>query len=254
MVLSKSRGVVAKGDGLTRRERSKGLTAAPGKGKGKGPIKEVKKQNRAKQKNGSRKRKANGREGQAPARKQEGSEIDQSKDSTKSQKRNARRKLAKKREGKTGMQTLPDTSKQELEQKGKRGKTKKRNLKASEIKDARCKNGHIMQKRETNPKAYLHRACCDVCGLANLAKKETFFFHCSFCRWDLCAGCVMKQKQGKPKDDKENKEDKQRQQATKDPDKVIAERQLLIPTEEAAVNRAPTKITLISTWAEGVPL
>merc|ERR1711879_1007131 len=55
-----------------------------------------------------------------------------------------------------------------------------------------CRRGHTMGKRSTNPRGYSNKACCDVCGKADLPKRCDEFFHCSFCRFDLGPKCAAK--------------------------------------------------------------
>ncbi|CAE8707543.1 unnamed protein product, partial [Polarella glacialis] len=52
-----------------------------------------------------------------------------------------------------------------------------------------CRNGHTMGHRTTNPVGYQNEACCDVCGLEKIVKKKAYFYHCSFCRFDICPHC-----------------------------------------------------------------
>merc|ERR1712083_265614 len=54
-----------------------------------------------------------------------------------------------------------------------------------------CRAGHTMILRSVNPRGYTNPACCDVCGLENLVKKRPHYFHCSFCRFDLCPHCSV---------------------------------------------------------------
>merc|ERR1711924_48072 len=37
-----------------------------------------------------------------------------------------------------------------------------------------CRNKHKMEKRETNPRGYKNKACCDACGKENLPMKLPF--------------------------------------------------------------------------------
>jgi hypothetical protein len=135
-----------------------------------------------------------------------------------------------------------------------------------------------MEKRETNPKKYTNKACCDVCGLENLPKKELFFWHCSFCRWDMCDKCATK-RGDKSAEGRENAGDKRRgsaDDAAEAPaaknlaaERLLAKRaaaeeeqgftrarrEIWLPTDTTAVNRAPTDATaVVSDWVEGVPI
>merc|ERR1712217_297161 len=68
-----------------------------------------------------------------------------------------------------------------------------------------CRSRHKMDKRTTNPRRYTNQACCDVCGAEKLAKKQPFFFHCSFCRWDICPKCAAKPQGGEGREDNPRK-------------------------------------------------
>ncbi|CAL1157349.1 unnamed protein product [Cladocopium goreaui] len=129
----------------------------------------------------------------------------------------------------------------------------------------RCKKGHSMGHRSDNPSTYKNQACCDACGKENLPKlcskgKLSHFFHCSFCRFDMCPNCAENPLSAKGKDGKEakvsKKKDKKKDKKVPEPVDIIprARRELWIPTEAQAVNRAPIKTAVLSDWVEGKPV
>merc|ERR1712194_812704 len=79
------------------------------------------------------------------------------------------------------------------------------NAQAKEVKHAKCKRGHTMAMRTDNPKGYLNDACCDVCALPNLVKKCDFYFHCAFCKWDVCPNCIIKYEEDRNEPKKKKK-------------------------------------------------
>jgi len=154
------------------------------------------------------------------------------------------------------------------------------------VKAPLCKKYHKMQLRTTNPTVYTKKACCDVCGLMNLAVKRKEFFHCSFCHFDLCPKCagewdpkaVRKEERmatmaaltaaaekAKKKAEKKAEQGFDNEQSSEEaedfkPEPVevreAAKRlKVWIPTEEVSTNRAPlTAAAPVTTWVEGVPL
>eukprot|EP00929_Paragymnodinium_shiwhaense_P053078 TRINITY_DN26573_c0_g1_i1.p1 TRINITY_DN26573_c0_g1~~TRINITY_DN26573_c0_g1_i1.p1 ORF type:complete len:483 (+),score=76.61 TRINITY_DN26573_c0_g1_i1:56-1504(+) len=53
-----------------------------------------------------------------------------------------------------------------------------------------CPAGHVMVATSENPANYKNMACCDVCGLPNLAAVLEQFFHCDSCKFDECPECL----------------------------------------------------------------
>merc|ERR1740139_180122 len=111
-----------------------------------------------------------------------------------------------------------------------------------------------------NPAGYFKPACCDKCGLANMSKKCLFFFHCSFCKWDICPDCILKWRQEKTrppkfirerlKEEAEGGVGKLAKKAKKKADVRLGQeidnadfskerREIWLPTEGEAFNRAP---------------
>lgn len=120
-----------------------------------------------------------------------------------------------------------------------------------------CKSGHSMEKRSENPKTYFHRACCDVCGLENLLKKRKYFFHCSFCHFDLCPKCggeFKPEERSKRKRDPRSKAAKEPPQKNAKQDRSEEKLSCVEVTEETALSRAPLVSTPVSSWIEGVPV
>eukprot|EP00439_Symbiodinium_sp_Y106_P061711 s658_g9.t1 len=135
---------------------------------------------------------------------------------------------------------------------------------APEAEPPRCKKGHTMGQRTDNPPAYKNEACCDVCGREHLAKlctkqKLMHYFHCSFCRFDICPNCA---KTWSPEEERRKARDSKRgkvQAAPKaapvqSPPGTKARRQIWIPSEADAVSRAPLQSDLVSEWLEGQPV
>mmetsp|Transcript_95073 Transcript_95073/g.268654 ORF Transcript_95073/g.268654 Transcript_95073/m.268654 type:complete len:222 (+) Transcript_95073:165-830(+) len=127
----------------------------------------------------------------------------------------------------------------------------------------KCRYGHVLAKRSDNPKIYKNQACCDVCGLQKLPQRCEFFFHCSFCRWDICPTCGKKRLDGKRKrgrggDDDGTPKSELRARETKEqeePQYTRARRDIWLPTEETAVNREPLAAPpAVLEWREGVPV
>eukprot|EP00928_Gymnodinium_smaydae_P079963 TRINITY_DN63789_c0_g1_i1.p1 TRINITY_DN63789_c0_g1~~TRINITY_DN63789_c0_g1_i1.p1 ORF type:complete len:279 (-),score=68.55 TRINITY_DN63789_c0_g1_i1:38-844(-) len=140
-------------------------------------------------------------------------------------------------------------------------------------KPVKCRRGHEMERFTANPKGYAKEACCDECGLASLAKKKRFFFHCRLCRWDLCPKCADDQLAApklKAKPEAETPpgsprlgaadaagakgQKKKKQSAPQRPPEVTRARLLLqasLPTESTAAARAPEKAAVVSEWVEG---
>mmetsp|Transcript_9001 Transcript_9001/g.14762 ORF Transcript_9001/g.14762 Transcript_9001/m.14762 type:complete len:247 (+) Transcript_9001:98-838(+) len=137
----------------------------------------------------------------------------------------------------------------------------------------KCLKHHAMIKRTTNPRGYSKKACCDVCGLENLPKKRPHFFHCSFCRFDLCPKCSVefepetrsatrKRKRGAEEAEKgpgtpaaaSKKRPPQQLARSEEPGWNRARREIWLPTDSTAVNRAPLDAKVVSDWLEGVPL
>eukprot|EP00435_Cladocopium_sp_Y103_P045389 s128_g13.t1 len=158
------------------------------------------------------------------------------------------------------------TKKKRVRLRNRSGKTED---KVSEPQPPKCKKGHSMGHRSDNPSTYKNQACCDVCGKENLPKlcskgKLSHFFHCSFCRFDMCPNCSESQLSGvKGKDGKEakvsKKKDKKKDKKVPEPVDIIprARRELWIPTEAEAVNRAPIndiKTAVLYDWVEGKPV
>lgn len=127
-----------------------------------------------------------------------------------------------------------------------------------------CKNKHAMEKRSTNPVGYANQAACDVCGLENMPKKRKFFFHCSFCKWDICPQCsedrLSPQESRKREGSALPSSGVRKKRALSQP--VVgdgsgftrARREIWLPTDSSAVNRAPANIEVVNSWAEGVPV
>jgi len=141
-------------------------------------------------------------------------------------------------------------------------KKKKKLLGKDEVK---CKNGHKMEKRTENPKRYTNEACCDVCGVENMPKKRPYFFHCSFCKFDICPQCgeqgLTKPPKKKRKIEVKSKKPMTAEEALKKGVLPRARRETWIPTDAEAVGRAPLSAgkkkvaaAIVSDWVEGVPL
>lgn len=152
---------------------------------------------------------------------------------------------------------------------------KKKKLKASEVTDAMCKKGHTMHKRTMNPAGYMKPTSCDKCGLANLSKKCQYFYHCSFCKWDICPDCILAWRQRttrapkfireKLKEEREGGDGKIAAKIKKKDDERLGKeidarefskdrRQIWLPTDATSVSRAPLEQIVVSDWVEGVPL
>eukprot|EP00444_Apocalathium_aciculiferum_P030672 CAMPEP_0183432320 /NCGR_PEP_ID=MMETSP0370-20130417/56934_1 /TAXON_ID=268820 /ORGANISM="Peridinium aciculiferum, Strain PAER-2" /LENGTH=222 /DNA_ID=CAMNT_0025618251 /DNA_START=37 /DNA_END=705 /DNA_ORIENTATION=- len=145
---------------------------------------------------------------------------------------------------------------------------------SSVAREVKCGRGHCMGQRSDNPRGYQNPACCDVCGVANLVKKRPHFFHCSFCRFDICPQCAVtwepdghgssrKPKQGAPPESTTANADLPKRRAGKggksarreeEPKFSKARREIWLPTDATAVNRAPVQTSVVSDWVEGVPL
>ncbi|CAE7664636.1 unnamed protein product, partial [Symbiodinium microadriaticum] len=127
---------------------------------------------------------------------------------------------------------------------------------APEAEPPRCKKGHTMGQRTDNPPAYKNEACCDVCGREHLAKlcikqKLTHYFHCSFCRFDICPNCAKtwspEEERRKARDIKWGKVQAAPKAApVQSPPGTKARRQIWIPSEADAVSRAPLRSDLVS--------
>lgn len=133
-----------------------------------------------------------------------------------------------------------------------------------------CKNGHAMEKRTTNPVGYANQAACDVCGLEHLPKKKKFFFHCSFCKWDICPKCseerltspkciAIPTREREDEDDMRLSSKKQKKRAQQMPlgdasGFTKARREIWLPTDSSAVNRAPVEAEIVNSWVEGMPV
>lgn len=119
-----------------------------------------------------------------------------------------------------------------------------------------CKKRHVMEKRSVNPAGYQNAAACDICGLENIAKKKNHFFHCSFCRFDICPKCAEEKMAPKKARKRENDSvpEKQNAPAVERSDFTRARREIWLPTDTTAVNRAPADVTIVSTWVEGMPV
>jgi len=151
----------------------------------------------------------------------------------------------------------------------------RKKVKASAVADAQCRKGHNMLKRTENPAGYSKPACCDKCGMANLCKKVTYFYHCSFCKWDVCPNCILSYRlEGKRapkhireriKEEKEGGNGKIAARAKKKDDQRLGleienaqftkeRREIWLPTDANAVSRAPTNNEVISDWVEGMPV
>lgn len=131
---------------------------------------------------------------------------------------------------------------------------------------------HKMAKRTTNPRGYSKKAVCDVCALENLPKKRPFFFHCSFCRFDLCPKCAKEFEPETRQASKKRKRNEDRAESGAAPKAVAgkkalkhlgrpeepgwnrARREIWLPTDATAVNRAPLSPVIVNDWVEGVPL
>eukprot|EP00913_Durusdinium_trenchii_P016982 g15967.t1 len=124
-----------------------------------------------------------------------------------------------------------------------------------------------MGHRSDNPATYKNLACCDVCGKENLPKlcskgKLSHFFHCSFCRFDMCPVCAVKGPHAARLEEKDKQNEKEQTSKKKvkkvpelDPNFIPrARREMWIPTEAEAVNRAPLQGTVLSAWVEGCPV
>eukprot|EP00931_Biecheleriopsis_adriatica_P087723 TRINITY_DN62154_c0_g1_i1.p1 TRINITY_DN62154_c0_g1~~TRINITY_DN62154_c0_g1_i1.p1 ORF type:complete len:334 (+),score=87.94 TRINITY_DN62154_c0_g1_i1:44-1003(+) len=128
----------------------------------------------------------------------------------------------------------------------------------------KCRNGHTMGQRSDNPPAYKNEACCDVCGKEKMAKKLSHFFHCSFCRFDLCPNCA---KSFEPAEFRKKvkeapfailtaqQQKKKQKEAAPGVPGAKARREIWIPTEADAVSRAPVDDKqVVSAWVEGMPV
>merc|ERR1711920_300712 len=174
--------------------------------------------------------------------------------------------------GKAGGKGTQTTTAAAPKKKVKTGKDDKKAVLMSHELAPKCRHGHDMGKRSTNPVGYQQKACCDVCGLANLPKNRDRFFHCGFCRFDLCPKCSEKPlpeelKKGKKRpqnyadssdDEAERKpvEKKKKKTGVAQPPSADgmtrARREIWIPTDETAVCRAPTgKEEVVAGWVEG---
>merc|ERR1711963_1349606 len=125
-----------------------------------------------------------------------------------------------------------------------------------------------MVQRNTNPCGYINLACCDSCGLAKLPKKRPHFYHCSFCRFDLCPQCTTKTghlKRKHPDSSADGEEDQdarvteskkpKTKSDTEEPSLFNCVRRLIwLPIDRNAVSRAPTENIVVSDWCEGVPV
>ncbi|CAJ1437855.1 unnamed protein product, partial [Effrenium voratum] len=130
----------------------------------------------------------------------------------------------------------------------------------------RCKKGHSLGHRSDNPGAYKNQACCDVCKKENLPKlcakgKLTHFFHCSFCRFDICPNCAATWSPNSKKGKETELEPEKKQKKPKPQPQVEgiagsrARREMWVPSEADAVNRAPLGAPeVVCDWIEGQPL
>lgn len=154
--------------------------------------------------------------------------------------------------------------------KGRKAKAEK-SASAPQVEAPLCRNRHAMDRRETNPRGYANKACCDVCGLENLPKKSPYFFHCSFCRWDICPKCASKPPAGEHDGGAEEGRRKRRRidddasaplkrpaaetpKPAEEPGFTRARREIWLPTDANAVSRAPLDASVVSDWVEGVPV
>lgn len=138
----------------------------------------------------------------------------------------------------------------------KKGGRKRLRAEMEKAKAVTCKNRHAMEKRSVNPAGYQNAAACDICGLENIAKKKNHFFHCSFCRFDICPKCAeekMAPKKARKRDNDRGSE-KQNAPAVERSDFTRARREIWLPTDTTAVNRAPAEVAIVSTWVEGMPV
>lgn len=167
--------------------------------------------------------------------------------------------------------------------KKRHGRRAKPKLKACQVTDAKCRRQHTMLKRGDNPRGYTKQACCDRCGMDDMPRKCDFFFHCSFCRFDVCPNCILQlrtnqilhaeqqaeakkaKKKGGPeaeagvpgKDTSESNDMILPDALQPHYDRVFASgarRDFWIPSEATAINRAPLEVKVVSNWKEGVPL
>lgn len=176
----------------------------------------------------------------------------------------------KKNKNKNPDHEQPETVRTPMKSKNQKRKQNGKELAAQDEKErglgAKCKGGHIMEKRTENPKRYLHLACCDVCGLDKLVKKRPYFFHCSFCKFDTCPKCAEESKADGFEPEHLRKKRKMGLTATGRPDRPApkaegpesgftrARREIWLPTDATAVSRMPLTTTVARGWVEGVPL
>lgn len=129
----------------------------------------------------------------------------------------------------------------------------------------KCLKKHMMEHISENPQGYQKNARCDKCGLMNLPKKKTFFFHCKICKFDLCPKCGKEMAEPrKPKANLGNVNVKGNGMGagTQLTDAQRLERRQknwVLPCgellQESATARPPSQDTAaVTQWAEGVPL
>ncbi|CAE8713975.1 unnamed protein product, partial [Polarella glacialis] len=102
-------------------------------------------------------------------------------------------------------------------------------------------------------------------------KKKAYFYHCSFCRFDVCPHCSnnwtaeltagRKPKHTKEQADKEEANPHKRkkdwswaQESAPGVPGARERRDIWIPTEEESVSRAPSAVNVVSEWVEGLPV
>jgi len=245
---------------------SKGKGKGNGKGKGKGssakggaPGEVPSRKERRKLSKGKGKGKGAGAPGHG---KGQGEKVEKKTSATDTaaalKKKRERQKEKRKKKGKhAACAGLPDAPKPKQEVKP--------DLMAALAPELKCKRGHAMCRRSQNPRGYKNLAGCDSCGLAKLPKKRDHFFHCSFCRFDLCPQCAAKRDpRGDERGKKRKREDMDRPRAAgrgsrgdaaggEEPGFNRERREIWLPTEETAVSRAPIKSVVVADWIEGVP-
>jgi len=100
--------------------------------------------------------------------------------------------------GKLGEWQLPDGSKCHPRDCGAQPAGKRFCVWVEPSSNPRCWRHHEMVRHEKNPEYYANSACCDICGLPDLVKICSHFFHCPACKFDQCPACSADVVQYKP--------------------------------------------------------